>query len=338
MKPVKRLLPGLGAGVGMLILILDAKTAVAGAQAGVELCVRTVIPSLFPFFVLSAVLTASLTGRRVPILGPLGRLLGVPEGAESLLLVGALGGYPVGAQCVALARAAGTISREDGGRMLGFCSNAGPAFLFGMGTAVFGSPAIPAALWAVHLLSTLVVGAILPGKNRNPGRIRPAPPLSFSAAVGQSVKTMAGVCGWVVLFRVLLSFLDRWCLWLLPQAGQAAVYGILELTNGFAALRPLPLPGQKFLLCSAMLGWGGLCVAMQTGSVTACSDLGLGQYLPGKLLQGCLSVVLSAGVQHLLFSPEQCQRVPVSFLAVLTIPVVLCCLRRKKAVAIPAHV
>ena len=39
--------------LGMLALILDGRTAIEGARQGIGLCLRTVIPSLFPFFVLS---------------------------------------------------------------------------------------------------------------------------------------------------------------------------------------------------------------------------------------------------------------------------------------------
>ena len=46
----------------MLALILDSKTALLGAQSGLDLCVRTVIPSLFPFFVISILLTAPFGG------------------------------------------------------------------------------------------------------------------------------------------------------------------------------------------------------------------------------------------------------------------------------------
>ena len=46
----------------MLALILDGRTAIDGARQGIELCLRTVIPSLFPFFVLSILLTSSLLG------------------------------------------------------------------------------------------------------------------------------------------------------------------------------------------------------------------------------------------------------------------------------------
>ena len=78
----------------MLALILDGRTAIDGARQGIELCLRTVIPSLFPFFVLSILLTSSLLGGSLAVLRPLGRLFGMPDGAESLLIPAFLGGYP----------------------------------------------------------------------------------------------------------------------------------------------------------------------------------------------------------------------------------------------------
>ena len=36
----------------MLALILDSRTALAGAVQGVELCLKTLIPFLFPFLFL----------------------------------------------------------------------------------------------------------------------------------------------------------------------------------------------------------------------------------------------------------------------------------------------
>ena len=88
----RRILPGVVAALGILILILDSKTALRGAAESIDLCVRTVIPSLFPFFLLSGILVKSLMGNKFPLLRPIGRLLGIPEGAESLLISGFLGG------------------------------------------------------------------------------------------------------------------------------------------------------------------------------------------------------------------------------------------------------
>ena len=77
----------------MLVLILDARTALSGAKEGVELCLWTVIPALFPFFVASNLLSGNLNAR---FLRPLGKLLRLPQGAEPILLAGFLAGIRLG--------------------------------------------------------------------------------------------------------------------------------------------------------------------------------------------------------------------------------------------------
>ena len=109
-------------GIGMIILILDTKTAIAGAYDGISLCIRSVIPSLFPFFVLSGILTGALTGIRGRILAPIGRFCGMPRGSESILLTGLLGGYPIGAKSVAESYRNGQIDKNDAKRMLDFAA------------------------------------------------------------------------------------------------------------------------------------------------------------------------------------------------------------------------
>ena len=92
-----RMWSGIFAAFGLLLLILDAKTALQGAQEAVVLCTSVVIPSLFPFFVLSGMLASAASGGGNKSLRPLERLLGVPIGAGGLFLTGLLGGYPTGA-------------------------------------------------------------------------------------------------------------------------------------------------------------------------------------------------------------------------------------------------
>jgi len=75
-------LTGIAAALGIALLILDSKTALIGAQEGVTMCIQTVIPSLFPFFLFSILLTTSLMGRQIKLLTPICRLCRIPEGAE----------------------------------------------------------------------------------------------------------------------------------------------------------------------------------------------------------------------------------------------------------------
>ena len=82
--------------IGMLAMILDSRTALQGASQGVELCLTAVIPSLLPFLCLSMALTQRLFSKRLPLFGVIGRLFGIPKGAEILLLPALLGGYLLG--------------------------------------------------------------------------------------------------------------------------------------------------------------------------------------------------------------------------------------------------
>lgn len=294
----RRLLPGYFAALGMLILILDSKTALAGARDGLELCIRTVIPSLFPFFILSGILIGSLMGCALPPLRPLGRILGIPEGAESLLIPAFLGGYPVGASCIRDAFADGRLDSQDAQRLLSFSNNAGPAFLFGMAAPMFSDPAAGWVLWGIHIAGALFSGILF---RQDPVSIKvcsSGPAETASNALNRALTVTAVVCGWVILFRMLGFFLERWFLFLLPDWGQAAIMGLLELANGCSELYHVSSEAMRFLLCSGMLALGGVCITMQTIFVT--HGLKLHYYFCGKFVQLIISLLLSSVYLRLL--------------------------------------
>lgn len=331
MKRKNQIVTGVTAGLAMILLILDPQTALSGAKEGIELCLYTVIPSLFPFLFLSAIVNRILSGKRVKILHPLQKLCGIPEGAESIFLLGFLGGYPVGAQAIGQAYQNGQLERASARRLLGFCSNAGPAFIFGMVSSLFTTWYPAWAIWIIQILSALITGVLLPGKTQDTCRMDEGSPLSMPQVLEQSIKAMANICGWVVLFRVLIAICSRWFLWLLPQQAQVLFTGILELSNGCVALRAIPSQGKRFVYSACMLSFGGLCVGMQT--VSSVKDLGSGMYFPGKLLQGMISFLLADLTQCFLFSGED--RTGISVIPCLCVPGVICmvvfCLRRKKS-------
>lgn len=288
MKIQKRSLLGCISAVFMIILIMDTKTSVQGAINGIELCLKTVIPSLFPFFFLSGFIGSSIMGYSGKLLRPIGRICGIPSGAEPLLLLGLTGGYPVGAQAVNAAFEAGCIHRQDAQRMLGFCSSAGPAFIFGMAGELFENKLAPWALWAILILSSLITGILLPGKSSEICNISSH---TNKKPLEQAIKAMAAVCGWVVLFRVLLAFLNRWFLWILPQELSIVFTGLLELTNGCIELYRSASPAYQFIALSGILSFGGLCVGLQTVSVAG--TLSCKTYFLGKVIQLLIAIPLS---------------------------------------------
>lgn len=287
-------LTGIFAGIGMLLLIFDSKLALESAQAGLELCIRTVIPSLFPFIVLSMLLTKDLSGTS-QWLRPVTQRLGIPASAQSLLIPAFLGGYPVGAKCIHDLFRTGKLQKEQAERLLGFCSNAGPAFLFGMLSGFFPEQKTIWLLWMIHILSAVLTGFVfsagetvplLPGQTTGQTE---KPDFLHSA-----MKAMGLICGWVILFRILVTFLQQWFLRLLPQWLMVLITGILELTNGCCELAQIQAPGIRFMICSCMLAFGGVCVLLQTYSVTR--GLSLRYYLLGKAMQTAFSLLMSCTV------------------------------------------
>ena len=303
MKSKKQLISGSAAACAMLIIILDTKTAISGAQDGLNLCIQAVIPSLFPFLIFSGIIISCIQGSKSRFLRPLGRLCKIPQGSEPLLIIGLIAGYPVGAQLICESFKKGSISEKTAKRMLGFCNNAGPAFLFGMIAPQFSNPAIPWVLWLIHLVTAILVGCIMPGRQSEQCCISDSSTLTLVQSLQITVRTMAGICGWVILFRIILAFLNRWLFWMFDTDMQVLLSGLLELSNGCIRLKDVAKEGVRFLLASFMLAAGGLCVGMQTASVT--QPLGTGLYFPGKTLQCMLAVSLSCFVEPLLFSAQE---------------------------------
>ena len=304
----------------MIILILDTQTAIRGAAEGIEICLKSLIPSLFPFFIFSTLLTGSLAGQTIKILRPIDKLCRIPKGSESLLAIGILGGYPVGAQNVVLSWKEGHLATDDACRMVVFCNNAGPAFIFGFLGQMFDWPPMPWVLWLIHILSALIVGSLLPGGTEKETHISNFTHLSFSYALENSLHAMARVCGWVILFRILLEFLRKWIFWFLPPTVQVMITGILELSNGCFMMPCLLSDGLRLIFSATFLGFGGFCVFLQTKSVA--QDLPLTWYLPGKTLQGAISFLLSWGTQLLLI-PDNSVRISPYLLGIVLLSVLL---------------
>jgi sporulation integral membrane protein YlbJ len=269
------------------------------ARTALALCARTILPSLFPFFVLSGLL--SRLGFQ--------RLFRRAGSGLSALLVGLTGGYPMGAAYVGELYRRGALERRAAERMLLYANNTGPAFLLGaVGTSVFHSPRLGFFLWAVHAAAALLLYFCfgVRGAGAEPTDIPPEPfGAAFPAAVRQGVSAALAVCGFVVCFTVLVGLLDSHGLFsltanrlssftaLAPQAARALLTGILELGSAIGAMEGLP-PGRGTLaLAAAVLGWGGLSVHCQTAAVLAETDLRLRLHTLGRVLAAALGAALA---------------------------------------------
>lgn len=283
----------------MVLMILDTEMAFYSANEGVDICLRTIIPSLFPFFFLSGIINSALIGTNSPLLRPLSALCRIPAGAESLMILGLIGGYPVGASAVYAAYSSGSIKRKSAQRMLSFSNNAGPAFIFGILSPLFENKLSIWVLWSIHICSAITVSMLLPAEKTENCTQTSSHTISITQALQLAMRNTATVCGWVVLFRIVIGFLNRWFLWLIPKQWQVLLCGLLELSNGCISLSLISSDGLRFVVASVLLAFGGICVAMQTTSVIG--DLSAKSYWFGKAMQTALSLLFAGIAQNFLF-------------------------------------
>ena len=289
---------------GVLVWFLaDAKELRLEAAKALTLCAGTVIPALFPFMAVTGLLVRLgfwqwLAPYMAGLMAPLFRL---PGCAGSALLLGLVGGYPIGARTAAELYASGALTRQETERLLTFCNNSNPVFLISvLGVGVFGSVRTGIWLWLIHVASALVTGLLFRGLGR--GRRSVPPPVSFQApslpgafvtSVKDAAMGMVSVCAFVTFFYVLVSPLTR-----LGGHLAATAVGVTEL---FSLTPLLTCDRTGFILAAGCAGWGGLSVLCQTAAVLDGTDLPLRPCFLGKLMQGHLSAFMAAALSLWLF-------------------------------------
>ena len=284
------------ASIALFVLIIDAKTAINAASEGISLCVSTVIPSLFPFCVISIYLSEILSVYPTRYLRPLERMLRLPPNTAPVMLLGFFGGYPVGAKCIQQMFTSQSISRADAHRMLSFCCNAGPAYIFGIGALLFPDSRFCWLVWLIQIVSAFVVACLSPAASCPTTESIVQESFSGGSILRQAINVIATVSGWIILFRIILAFVKKWVLWLLPEGLAILLSGMLELANGCSVLLQAECLVTKFILFTVMLSFGGICVHLQTATVLSGSGLSIRPYLLGKSMQCTVAAFLCAWI------------------------------------------
>lgn len=307
----------LAATAGLIFLPQESMSA---AKAGLSLCFNVIIPSLFPFFVLSSLVVdlglAGYLGRALePVMRPLFRVSGP---CATACVLGFIGGYPVGARTAISLYREGMCTKTEAQRLLAFCNNSGPAFILGVvGAGVFASSRVGLVLYFAHMLASLVVGLAFRfygGREERKAREAHPTPIqakrftaAFTQAVTGSFSSTLNICAFVVFFTVALRLLTATgaipaLAGLLGRAlgplgfdqawGERLLAGVLELTSGVSGLTAGGTLVGRAAMAAFMLGWAGISIHCQVLSFLADSGLSPSTYFLGKLLHGGVSAAL----------------------------------------------
>lgn len=279
------------------MLLRFPETAGQGISDGIDLCLGTLIPSLYPFMILSS-LAINLDSFSF-----IERLLSkftefvfrLPGKTLSVIIMSMIGGFPIGGKMTKELYEKGRISRLQGKRLLLFCVNPGPAFtISSVGLYLLGSKKAGLIIYASLILSSLIVCFLtrfIAQKDESEEIInkRDVPPEEFSSAFVSSVssgsKAMLNVCCWVIAFSCLVRLTD-----ILPFSPEMKLFicSISEVTNACSlAAGNLTIPA-----IAAIIGFGGVCTHFQIMSAVKALKLKYKYFITGRIIHCALSAVI----------------------------------------------
>lgn len=245
---------------------------------GFAMWAECVLPSLFPFMVITLIAVKSGIAERAALpLRKVTKLVKMPPAAASCFILSICSGYPAGSKIVSEFYESGVIRKKDCAKAAYLCSTSGPLFIIGsVGFKMFADTTAGLKILLAHIFSVTVIsliislfskGAQTDGKKRVPADGN----VLYNTFYG-AVTAVAVAGGFIAFFYVVATFCADFSL-LYPvekflglmldgQTSSAVCLGIIEATTG---CRALSLTGGKLAVALAgfLITFGGFSILLQ---------------------------------------------------------------------------
>ena len=259
-----------------------------------ELCINSVIPSLFPFFIMAELMLAYMNNHppnKIALLYQ--KIFKFDKSTLPVFVSGLISGYPVGAYMTQSLYQKNLISKTDAKDLICFTNNSGPMFIIcAIGIGIFKSLRIGIILYLIHIASAIITGITISILRKNTYYQNSSvtkSEIDISKLIEQSFFKCIKICGFIIFFAVINSFVDI----LLYKFNNISVYVslIVEITNGInKASKYFDIP---YSLChvSFAASFSGISVMLQVRSIIH-QEISLKKYIIFKLYNGCVAFVL----------------------------------------------
>lgn len=290
----------------MIFMLARPAFYLDSARRGLSLYATSVLPSLFPFYFCSLLLTYMDTASVISnaFRRPVNFLYGAKKESAYILLMSMLSGYPVGASLASEMYLAGVFDGEDVKRVFAFCSTSGPVFVLAtVGVAIMNDVKAGVIILCCHYLANLLNGFLYRKKRREPS---PMSVMALSNADGILSKTiststlsMLYVGGYIVLMGMVVDTmtlvgLDELILRAFgSEVGShvlALLFGGVEMTRGCIAASVCFF---KIPLACGIISFGGLSVILQSYTFLSKAQMKLGEVILRKLTHAVIAFLLA---------------------------------------------
>lgn len=294
-------------------------------KQGIKCCINILIPSLFPFmFMATFIVQSQILSTSGKLISKLTKFLFyLPPYTAPVIILGLVGGYPVGARGVKTLFDKNKINSEQLNRMMCFCVNAGPGFL----VSLVGSILLKNKFLGIAMLISQTTSAILIGifcgiysRKRNLPLYSIDESISYHKTnIAESIvestslicSSMAEMCVLVIAFTFLNSVInnsgifDFVCsnikfLEVFKNEIIAASNALFEVTSGCIKSSNSKL---GFMIIAFAVGHGGVCTHMQIASILKNCDFNFRKFCFFRFVNSIISLLSAyAIIQYVYIS------------------------------------
>lgn len=289
----------------IVLFVMFSGICVPEARNAVDLFLSSVLPVMFPFYVLSSVIVSGGFLSRVcaPLKSVTAKLFKLPPECGVAVILGLLCGFPVGAKITCDLKSRGDITADEAARLASFTNSVGPVFMASViGGTCFGNVRTGLILWLAVSISSLLSGIILCNVNSRERACAScvnihqykAVKTDIPASILSSMNTVLYVGAVIIFFASLTSLLN-----LIPSLNAFAhslLYSFLEITGGLTRLITDTHVSSLYVKCmltASFAAWSGCSVHMQVCGILSSEKVSLRYYFIGKIMQSVISPVIT---------------------------------------------
>ncbi len=261
---------------------------------GIRLCAITIIPALFPFFIIADFIISGAGGEGRFLSKGFRKIFGIGGAGINAFVCGIVCGFPVGVKSAVELYRKRLITKDECQRLIGFVNNPSLAFVIsGVGIGINGSLRVGILLYISTVLSAIAIGALFATKTENSKIHSEISEQKFDLVV--SIKNAGVSCltvsSYIIFFSAVLGVLGAIINNDVILALLAPFFEIGNATTIIAKSTFLS-PAFSIMLTGFALGFSGLSVHLQALSLVP-NELSKKQYFLMKTAQGILCSVIT---------------------------------------------
>ena len=306
---IQNILPLITAILFVFLLLTNTVNSALLVNSGLETWYKHMIPSLFPFMVLSGFLIRSgLSMQLASLLNPLlGRIFRLSPSCIYIIIMGFLCGFPMGANVIAESLSLNRITKREAEFLLSFCNNIGPVYFisFAYTTCPFLSLGLTISImYGVPLLYGLILRYSRyrdipytkasfcmerPQNNKNSLDNTYNYLDAFQESLQKSIISIVTLGAYMVIFNVLQLPLYN-TFYKIPEIVLCIFKGLIEINSGISSISVYP--EIYTIVYFLFLPFCGLCCFFQTYAMIKDTPLSLGKYFTHKIIQTIITLLI----------------------------------------------